>query len=810
MSPEQARGDFVDARTDLWSLGVVLFEMLAGVRPFEGKDDIAVLSQLVGPAPAPVDKIPQSVPPELRKIVARLLAKDVAARYASAADLATDLARCRSALTHPVDRSVSVLALVRRPLVALGLVALLVAIAVPAAFAYRRNAQVRWAREQAIPQVERLGQADDYASAFALAKQVEHVVPDDPQLARLWPQFSVPVSLVTTPEGAEVYVQPYTAGVDGPWELLGRTPLKDVRLARGVFRLRIEKSGFEPRLLAARNPGHLFGNQGGPSQRGTGVRIVLVKEGEASSAMVPVPGGAYPVGLTGFNSDDRVEIAEFLIDRLEVTNRDFKRFVDAAGYTTSGYWSDLPFALDHKPLLWEDAVRRFVDATARPGPAGWELSAYPAQQADFPVTGVSWYEAVAYCRSIGKTLPTALHWARAALSPAEIGSPLAPAIIPSSNFTGKGLGPVGSYHGLGPYGTYDMAGNAREWVWNEAADGRRWILGGAWNDADYLFTVPTSLPLFDRSATNGFRCAQYKEPASSDALGKLEPYARDHRTAKAVSDEIYRVFLRQYAYVSFPLNDRVDTRDTAPAEWIREAISFDAGYEPGRVTAVLFLPKNAQPPFETVIAFPGVGPFVARSPLGTLLPPGLDYFVRSGRALVLPVYKGSFDRWDPFLALQGGEYLRTFRTRMFQWRHDLGRVIDVLAARNDIDTDRLVYYGNSFGASTAFPLVALETRIKAAVLAPAGFTYRELPPEADALNYLGHVTMPILMIGGRHDYIFPLETSQKPFFERLATPPDRKRHIVFDAGHTNFPRSELIREVLAFLDKYVGPVRTKN
>lgn len=152
--------------------------------------------------------------------------------------------------------------------------------------------------------------------------------------------------------------------------------------------------------------------------------------------------------------------------------------------------------------------------------------------------------------------------------------------------------------------------------------------------------------------------------------------------------------------------------------------------------------------------------------------------------------------------------MRTFRTRMFQWRQDLGRLLDVLAARGDIDMNRIAYYGNSFGSSTMLPLLALEERFKTAVLIDAGFTYRPLPAEADAVNYVGHVTMPVIMLNGRHDYIFPLETAQLPLLTRLASPADQKRHVVFDAGHSDHPRGETIREVLGWLDRYLGPVRS--
>src|SRR5262249_39137840 len=153
-------------------------------------------------------------------------------------------------------------------------------------------------------------------------------------------------------------------------------------------------------------------------------------------------------------------------------------------------------------------------STGRPGPATWELGEYPSGQAEYPVGGVSWFEALAYCRSEGKTLPTVYHWARAGLSPVEIASPLAPAIIPLSNFTGKGPAAVESFHGLGPYGTFDMAGNVREWIWNEYSAGRRWILGGSSSDQPYMFVLPNSLPPLDRSAANGVRCARYGDDKS--------------------------------------------------------------------------------------------------------------------------------------------------------------------------------------------------------------------------------------------------------------------------------------------------------
>ena len=81
----------------------------------------------------------------------------------------------------------------------------------------------------------------------------------------------------------------------------------------------------------------------------------------------------------------------------------------------------------------------FRDTTGRPGPATWVQGEYPRGQEDFPVAGVSWYEAAAYAEWAGKALPTIYHWATAA-------SPWASAsILPASNFGGQGPARVGSF-----------------------------------------------------------------------------------------------------------------------------------------------------------------------------------------------------------------------------------------------------------------------------------------------------------------------------------------------------------------------------
>ncbi|MGH7572455.1 MAG: protein kinase domain-containing protein [Gemmatimonadota bacterium] len=96
MSPEQARGDPLDRRTDLWSLGVVLYEMLAGTRPFRGGNDRALIQAILHEEPEPLRKHAPDTPESMQRIVNRLLGKKPETRYGSAGELLADLEQARS------------------------------------------------------------------------------------------------------------------------------------------------------------------------------------------------------------------------------------------------------------------------------------------------------------------------------------------------------------------------------------------------------------------------------------------------------------------------------------------------------------------------------------------------------------------------------------------------------------------------------------------------------------------------------------------------------------------------------------------
>jgi dienelactone hydrolase/predicted Ser/Thr protein kinase len=807
MSPEQSRGDEVDQRADLWSLGVVLYEMLAGELPFKGDRDVSIIYSIVHEEPKPIKLRKPPVPMELQQVIARALKKSRQARYGSADDLLRDLKAYQRSL-HLVGAGVLNLRTLgrrlRKPRVAVPTVGVLIAAAFFGVRFFKHQARVRWARDVAFPEIERLSVDfwGDFPAAFRLAEQAEKVVPRDPKLAELFSKCSLRINIGTEPPGAKIFLKEYKFP-DREWTYLGVTPLEDVRLPIGVFRWKIEKEDCETVLAVASTWDIDLNakNQLGPNHL---VRV-LDKKGSIPPGMVRVPAAETAAG----------KFPDFYIDAYEVTNRRYKEFVNAGGYRDKKYWKP-KFFRDGRELSWEDAVRTFVDQTGQPGPATWQSGDFYEGQGDYPVSGVSWHEAAAYAEFAGKSLPTAQHWglARGENTTLIMWPQLGGYAIfaPFNNFKGKGPVPVGSLDGPTAYGAFDLAGNVREWCVNEI-EGERLVRGGAWDDNTYMFDALTRAPAMDRSAKNGLRCAVYPDPAKVPATAfaaVMPPVFPDFYREKPVPDSVFRLYRDLYSYDKADLAARVESRQERP-DWVHERVSFEAAYGGERVTAHLFLPKNTLPPYQTVVYFPGAASFWLKSSQDlenyyefTVF---LSFLVKNGRAVVYPVYKATFERISESSTaiLNGDPGSYQFAEVYIQQVKDLKRTIDYLETRPEIDSRRIAYEGMSTGGVLGLLVPAVEERLKASVLIGGAMEGRGRP-EIDEVNFIGRVKVPTLMLNGRYDTLGRFETTIKPAFDLLGTPAADKKLMLYDTDHIP-PINEMIKETLAWLDKYLGPVK---
>ena len=755
MAPEQIEGREADARTDVFALGCVLYEMATGRRPFPGDDGATIYGSMLRGAPEPITRLNPIQPEALERIVTRCLERDPALRFANAAELSDALARLR-----------------------------------------------RWVHDEALPELARicdrillLEEGADSWEAFQLAREIDKLAPGDPMLERLRPDFSRPISIVTDPPGAAASACFY-GDPAGAWMALGHTPLEGIPYPRGLTRLRLELPG-------RRTVNDLVWNLAKPLTNAmdeeAGVwRYTLRRPGELPEEMEEVPTGGFPIYMPGLDHLQTERTGAFLMDRHPVTNREYRRFMKDGGYAREELWRE-PFADHDREVPRAEAMARFLDAVGQPGPATWELGEYPAGEDDHPVAGVSWYEAAAYAAWANKQLPTVFHWSRVAF-------PFVTSqIAPLANLSGRATVPIGSTHSVNRFGVHDLAGNVREWVVN-AIDrgGERFILGGGWNDPGYAFVDAYAQPSFDRSPSNGFRCMRPLEPDPNLAnlSRSIEVPFRDFHVEKPVSDEVFGIILRQFHYDRVPLDAVVTGDQTSPTgRW--QTIQFTGAYGGERLEAHLFLPSRGRPPYQTVVLFPGSQALHTRV-FNLAEIRRLDFLIRSGRAMLLPIYKGTYERGDE-LKSDYPETTAFYRDHVLMWGKDLGRAIDYIESRADLDADRVAYFGTSWGGALGGILPAVERRIKVNVLYVAGLSFQRALPEADQLNYITRVTQPTLMLNGALDFFFPAETSQRPMFDLLGTPPEHKKRLTYPRGHT-VPKPDLIRESLAWLDRYLGPV----
>ncbi|MCH7830493.1 MAG: SUMF1/EgtB/PvdO family nonheme iron enzyme [Proteobacteria bacterium] len=657
------------------------------------------------------------------------------------------------------------------------------------------GSDVRWARDVAMTEIESLVESGELEAAYTIARNVGEIIPGDPEMQQIWDTFTWTTSIPSTPVGATVYRREYTSP-ESAWQAIGVTPLYDIQIPFGMSLLKIELEGYNPLLRAI--GGGLRGHQ----------ELSVQKDPEAGFANVH-PGsftldevGAIPEGMLrvpGWDAlidGELIEFRDFFMGRYEVTNREYQSFVDAGAYKRHDLWEH-DFVRDGQSITFAEAIALFVDKTGRAGPSTWEAGTYRDGEEDYPVAGISWYEAAAFARFSKRELPTIHHWRRA------FAMGMLAWQLPASNLDRDAISAVGEYPGIGWTGTFDMAGNVREWCQNLAGDDQRVIVGGAFNDALYVVEEGISIAdrrdAMDRSRTNGFRLVSTNEETTAMvAAAKPVVDAEIPRLADPVSDEVFAARLSDFDYDPGPLHAVVE-KTTEYRHWTRQRITLDSPLSGERLTVYLYLPEREASRYQTILFWPGSSPLYLDSidQVGM----ALDFALRNGRAVAYPIMKGMFERRvtpAPDWRTHSGRNLAIEEVREFR------RMIDYLETRPDIETDSFSYYGYSWGGRMGAIVLAVEPRIKVGILNQAGINALD-HADINVVHYLPHVQVPVLQFSGLYDTDFRYESSSKPFFDRLGTDAADKKHVVEPTGH--FVPARIVKgETLGWLDKYLGVV----
>jgi predicted Ser/Thr protein kinase len=487
MSPEQSTGGDVDARSDIFSLACVLYEMITAKTPFDGATPQQAIARRLTEQAEPVSVHRTDTPHDLDTLLIRALATHAEDRFATAGEFGAAIDR----LLAPGGGALEIAkGGVRRRIRVIAAFVVVVALLALSAQQWTRTRRVHAAT---LDTLRTLTAVRDFDGAHAYLSE-HRISLDANYLTAIRDSLAGRVALMVDPEGYPVHVARFAASTSEHTSVSGESPW-DGWLVAGEWIVRIGAAD-QPDLILPLTV-----------REGTTVELRPILPPPDADGMVVVPAGPDP--KTG------EPVPAFLVDRHEVTNEAFATFVAAGGYGIDSLWPET-MTVGGESVPRAAAVRRFVDRSGLPGPRGWTGGRFEAGRESYPVTGVSWYEAAAYATWVRKELPTLSQWYRAAMGDSVRPYPWGGDFRSLRQRANIGMQTdvrrVGSMPaGVSPFGAFDMAGNVREWIGDGAAT-RRVVIGGSWRDPDYGFDFAEQYDRGFRGDHVGFRLVRLASP----------------------------------------------------------------------------------------------------------------------------------------------------------------------------------------------------------------------------------------------------------------------------------------------------------
>ena len=488
--------------------------------------------------------------------------------------------------------------------------------------------------------------------------------------------------------------------------------------------------------------------------------------------------------LQGINFEN-IKLSSFSIAVNEVSNKDFQEFIDAGGYENPSYW-DFPIQIGNKIYDFNSSVKLFTDRYNKPGPANWSYGKYPSGLENQPVTGISWFEARAFAKFKNLNLPNIFQWTYASGIPDNV-FVVDQSVINNSNYDSSQLREVsdenGSYNGLN-----NIGGNVKEWVLNPNGNKKEKysIMGGAFNESAYTFNNYYSLSAFDRSIGNGFRLSKNLTNSQSDLDYDIIPdFQRNFDELENISDEVFEVYKSQFDY-NKNLDSKTTNIDNFQDGYSAQKFEMETTYKSDEsLYGYIVYSNKFKNKYDPVIVYPNAGSIGTNS--DEWLPESLlnqyKYLIDEGYAIIHPIYYNTFGREKTirtFWASDSEDYKNT----IIKIGQDYKRSLDYIESRNDFNFDNMSYFGYSWGSTTSNYLLAIDDRIKAAVICVGGLMLQKSRKEVEAHYYIRRIKTPILHIIGKEDGIFGYEENYKPWKKLIGTPKDKLKLIELEnVGH---------------------------
>ena len=507
------------------------------------------------------------------------------------------------------------------------------------------------------------------------------------------------------------------------------------------------------------------------------------------------------MNMPGVYFGSNIQMDAFGVSKTEVSNSEFKDFIDSGGYKNPDYW-DFPIKINGHEYSFYEAKSLFTDRYGKPGPKNWSYGEYPDGEDEFPVNGISWFEARAFAKYRSLDLPNIYQWLDAALL-SGFTSKLPE--LKNSNYNSTKLKNV-NFQSENLNLLPNIAGNIREWVINPHGNNRRAILGGAFNTNEYTFNSFYSLNPFDRSLQNGLRLVKnFGNEIEEQNNFNISHIERNFDDETDVSDEVFEVYKSQFDYPNTPLNVKISEVKSPNPNYSIEKFEMDPSYKSDEKLYGFILSSNEFKNMSVpIIEFPTAGAiFSDKIIIDKNSLKDRKYMLDEGYSLIIPVYYNNYDR-EKLLKDWWPNESEEYKNAIIKIGKDFKRVIDYLETRNNLDIKKLSYLGYSWGSVTSNILLAIDERVKSAAIFIGGLMLQKSRKEIEAHIYLRRIKIPILHIVGKLDGIFEYEDSFLPWNKLIGTPKEDKFIIAIDnAGHGDGISTDIrIKNHLELLKKY--------